>query len=427
MISDAAIKSAIKTVTSELTLRDKSNGRGAGSLLLVVRRLADGSTSAQWFAATKRDGKRTKKTIGRYPDMSLAMARQYMAAEVSPALQAGKALRVAYQGERPTVEAMFRGYVGSMKEAGKASADEVGRMLLNTKTDCAADVLGRNRLAAEVEPADVADLVARFYRRGHKGAADKMRSYVSSAFNWARKNANDYKNPNRRDWGVKGNPAEDVPRDPEAVGTRERNLDADEINQLWHGAQAGSEGFSMETAGVIRLLVGCGQRVEETLRLDGREIDLATATWTMPKHKTKMKMREHRIPLPRQVLPVLAELIAVHGEGPLFPARTGAKAERITPRSVRQALNRWLDSDGVTLDRFQPRDLRRTWKSRAGDGASISKEDRDLIQQHAKGDTGSVHYDRSNYLPQMRSAMELWEEWLDKVLADERLPQDLAA
>lgn len=178
MISDAAIKSAIKTVTSELTLRDKSNGRGAGSLLLVVRRLADGSTSAQWFATVKREGKRTKKTIGRYPEMTLAMARQYMAGEVSPALQSGKSLRVAYQGERPTVEAMFRGYVASMKDAGKASADEVERMLLTTKTDCAAEVLGRNRLAAEVEPADVADLVARFYRRGYKGAAS-MFSQVS--------------------------------------------------------------------------------------------------------------------------------------------------------------------------------------------------------------------------------------------------------
>lgn len=427
MISDAAIKSALKTVTSEVTLRDKSNGRGAGSLLLVVRRLADGSTSAQWFAAVKRDGKRSKKAIGRYPEMTLAMARQYMAGEVSPALQSGKSLRAAYQGERPTVEAMFRGYVASMKDAGKASADEVERMLLTTKTDCAAEVLGRNRLAAEVEPADVADLVARFYRRGYKGAADKMRSYVSSAFNWARKNANDYKNPNRRDWGVKGNPAEDVPRDPEAVGTRERNLSAEEINQLWHGAVATSEGFSLETAAAVRLLIGCGQRVEETLRIDGAEIDLATATWNMPKHKTKMKLRPHSIPLPRQVLPVLAELIEAHGDGPLFPARTGAKGERISPRSLRQSLNRWLDSDGVTLERFQPRDLRRTWKSRAGDGARISKEDRDLIQQHAKGDTGSVHYDRADYLQHMREQMAKWEAWLDQVLAEKELLEDVAA
>ena len=420
MISDAAIKAALKTVTSELTLNDKSMGRGAGSLLLVVRRLSDGSTSAQWFAKVKRGGQRTKKAIGRYPEMSLAMARQYMAAEVSPALQSGKALRVAYQGERPTVEAMFRGYVDSMKAAGKASAAEVERMLLTSQTDCAADVLGRNRLAAEVEPADVADLVGRFFRRGFPGAADKMRSYVSSAFNWARKNANDYRNPSRRDWGVKSNPAEAVPRDQEATSTVDRNLAADELRRVWNGATKDSEGYSLETAGVVRIMLGCGQRVEETLRIDGAEIDLVNATWNMPRHKTKMKLRPHSVPLPRQVLPVLAELIAVHGDGPLFPSRSDAKRERITPRSVRQALNRWLASEAAEgLEPFTPRDLRRTWKSRAGDGARISKEDRDLIQQHAKGDTGSVHYDRADYLEHMREAMAKWEAWLDGVLGEQ--------
>ena len=60
MISDAKIKAAIKSVVREVTLTDKSQARGGGSLILVVRRLADGNVSAQWFAQVKRDGKRTK-------------------------------------------------------------------------------------------------------------------------------------------------------------------------------------------------------------------------------------------------------------------------------------------------------------------------------------------------------------------------------
>lgn len=408
-ITPAEITTAIKTVTSEVTLNDGARGRGGGSLLIIIRRLSDGTTSAQWFARSIRDGKRTKRAIGRYPEVTLAMARQKMASEITPTLQAGKSLRVATTNtDKPTVERMFQGYVASLN--GRPSAAEVERMLLTSKTDAAADVLGRNRLAGEIDASDVAEYVSRFYARGYRGAADKARSYVSSAFNWARKNANDYKNPERRNWGVKGNPAEDVPRDPEATGTRERNLSGDEICQLWHGAVPGN-GFTLETAGVIRMLIACGQRVEETLRLDGCEIDLAAATWNMPKHKTKMKIRAHSIPLPRQVLPVLEALIAQHGEGPLFPARTGANCERIIPRSVRQAVNRWLASDGVTVAAFQPRDLRRTWKSRTGE-IGISREIRDLIQQHAKDDTGSVHYDRADYMPQMRVAMVKWEDWL---------------
>jgi hypothetical protein len=61
---------------------------------------------------------------------------------------------------------------------------------------------------------------------------------------------------------------------------------------------------------------------------------------------------------------------------------------------------------------FQPRDLRRTWKSRAHD-AGVDRFTRDLIQQHAKGDTGSKNYDRADYLPQMRAAMTKWNDWLN--------------
>lgn len=419
MISDAAIKSALKTVTSELTLNDKSMGRGSGSLLLVVRRLTDGSASAQWFAKSKRDGKRTKKAIGRYPEMSLAMARQYMAAEVSPALQAGKALRVAYQGERPTVGRLLQGYADSMKAKGQASAAEAERMLLTAKTDAAADVLGRNRLASEVEPADVADYVARFIQRGFPGAADKARSYVQSAFNWGIKSTHDPKVESRRDWGVKVNPASAVPRDAEATKTVDRNLSAAEFRRVWMAATATGKNFSLESAAAIRVMLATGQRVQETLRMDGCEIDLEEATWNMPQAKTKMKLRPHSIPLPRQLLPILADLKAVHGDGPLFPSRTGAKAPRISAHSIRQVVERFLDdAAGKGIPKFTPRDIRRTWKSRTGELA-MDPYICDMIQQHDQGGTSKKRYNRAEYLPKMREAMKTWEAWLDALLGDQ--------
>ena len=414
MLTDAQIKAAIKSVATELTLNDKSAGRGAGSLLLVVRRLADGTVSAQWFAKVKRQGQRTKKSLGRYPNVSLAMARQQMASDISSALQAGKALRVAYHGERPTVERMFQAYVADMKDNGKASAAEVERMLLLAKYN-AADALGRNRLAAEVEEADVVGYVAWFYKRGHRGAADKARSYVSSAYGWAKKAANDYTAEHRQDWGIRTNPAADVRKDHGAVGTRERNLSSAELRELWHAARMDGQCFSLESAACVRLLIACGQRVQETLRIDGAEIDLDGATWNMPAHKTKGRKRPHSIPLPRQVLPILRELIAVHGDGPLFPARTGSKGGLIDHRSIKQALDRWLALEGTTVATFQTRDLRRTWKSRTGE-LDMDPFICDLIQQHAQGGTSKKRYNRADYLPKMRREMAKWEAWMDDVL-----------
>lgn len=408
MLTDKTIKAAIAAVQTELTLNDgAANGRGAGSLLLVVRRLANGQASAQWFASWKRDGKRQKKQLGRYPETSLAVARQMMATDLAPQIRAGKTPRQA-STELPTVGRMFQGYADSMKAKGRASASEVERALLKAENN-AADALGRDKLAADIEPADVVRFVSGFFERGHRGAADKARSYIASAFTWAIKSANDYTNKNRQDWGVTRNPAADLPKDAGAIGTRDRNLSAAEIRALWF-----ADGFALETRACVRLLISCGQRVQETLRIEGSEIDLLAMVWRMPAHKTKGGARPHTIPLPRQAMQPLADLIAVHGTGPLFPARAGGTSKLIPHQSVNQAISRWIATSGAVP--FQTRDIRRTWKSRTHD-AGIDRFTRDLIQQHAKHDTGSKNYDRADYMPQMRKAMDQWQAWLEIVLA----------
>lgn len=410
MLTDAKIKAAIKAVATELTLNDKGEGRGAGSLLLVVRRLSDGGTSATWFARSKREGKRTKRAIGRYPDMPLSMARQMMRADVSPKLRAGKSLRVATTIiDDPTVERMFDAYAKHMEAEGKASAPEVRRVLLDAGHN-AADWFGRSTPAADIDEADVIGFVSEHFKRGHRGAADKARAYVSAAYGWAIKSANDYTNPLRRDWGVTKNPAENVRKDRHATRTIDRALSAGEMRALWRATELGAGSFSAEVAGCIRLVMACGQRVQETLRIEGSEIDLKAKIWTMPAAKTKGRKRNHVIPLPDCAVIVLRNLKRFHGDGPLFPARSDSGSALIAHTSVRQAIDRWLAKPEVTMPKFSPRDLRRTWKSRAHD-AGLSREIRDIIQQHAKSDTGSKAYDRADYLPQMRLAMDAWESW----------------
>ena len=132
----------------------------------------------------------------------------------------------------------------------------------------------------------------------------------------------------------------------------------------------------------------------------------------MPAHKTKGRKRPHLVPLPRQAIEILGALKGRHGDGPLFPARGGAAGELIGLASVSRCAARL-----ECCQPFQPRDLRRTWKSRAHD-AGVDRFTRDLIQQHAGSDTGSKHYDRADYLPQMRDGMAKWEAWLAGVLAD---------
>lgn len=367
-----------------------------------------------------RDAARTqrKMTLARCSDMPPDRARD-LARKVFAQVAEGNDPALAVKpaaASVATVARMFEGYVASLRSKGRVSAKEVERVLLLAPKS-AANALGRDRAAADVTPGDVVNYVSKSYDAGRRGAADKARSYIASAFAWGLQSAHDYTSKGRQDWGLVRNPAADVAKDSGAIATRDRNLTAAELRQLWHATEYGQDGFSLEMGSAIRLLICCGQRVQETLRLDGAEVDLAAGLWRMPACKTKGGKRPHVIPLPRQAIEVIEVLKAKHTDGPLFPARLRASGTQAAHRSVNQALRRWLARPEVSIEPFQARDLRRSWKSRAHD-AGIDRFTRDLIQQHAKTDTGSKNYDRSDYGPQMRAAMDKWSDWLDGMLAD---------
>jgi integrase len=362
------------------------------------------------------DGTQRKQVVARCcdmpPDKARDLARKVFA-EVAGGADPMAQRRPEPVKALPTVTAMFTAYVANMRSKNRASASEVERALLTAK-NCAAAALGPQKPAQSVTATEVVNYVAKLYNEGHRGAADKHRSYIASAYTWAMKSANDYTVAERQDWGLTFNPASDVPKDSGAVKTRDRNLSAAELKALWQATRIGSAGFAPETAACIRLLIGLGQRVQETLRMDGAEIDFKEAVWRMPAHKTKGRKLAHVVPLPSQVLPDLKLLVALHGDGPLFK---GKGNEAMPYQTINQAIGRWQEANAEQVAHFQTRDLRRTWKSRAHD-AGVDRFTRDLIQQHAKNDTGSKNYDRAEYLPQMREAMAKWAGWIDANLED---------
>ena len=413
MLTEKQIQSAIRTVTGETVLNDSSSGRGGGSLRLRIR-VGTRGANATWFAVWWIDKKQVSKTLGRYPDLGLADARRKFETEVRDVLLAGlNPNAVIVQAESPTVEKLFQGYVQALRDKGSVTADEYERQLL-TGAFNAVDELGRNRTASAVEPADIAALLTKGMKRGARRTTDQQRTAMAAAFSWGMKSTNDYTIEHRVDWGLKYNPVSAVPRDQGANKTRERNLTADEVRHVWNTAPD-------QTGDVLRLVLATGQRVKECLTIEGCDVDLKARLWTIPARKTKGRSAMHIVPLTAQAVTLLETLISFEGAGWLFPSRAGSKGAIMGIPSVSRGASRM---PGIIA--FQPRDLRRTWKSRAGD-AGIDRFTRDLIQQHARTDTGSKHYDRYDYLPQMREAMAKWELWLDGVLADTELRADIAA
>ena len=397
-MTPAQITRAIKSCSSETVLRDTTGERGSGVLMLVIRRYSSGPT-AMWTAMWQQDGKRRKLQLGRYPDISLVDARAMFNARVRDVLaQRRNPAAVAVMADRPTAQRLFDAYCDRMAADGKSSAVEVRRCL-----GYAAQHFGLERLASDIHASDVSAYLATIYNRGAKVAADRVRSYLSAAFNFGMKSSNDYRAERRQDWGIQTNPVAAIQKDSSASTPRDRALTVKELATFWHALDQG--GFALETRAALRLMICCGQRLRETLRMEAHDVDLDAKVWHIPAHKTKGGRHPHAVPLPSLAVVVIRELLQVHRTGLLMP---------IHDHSATTALMRWLP--GAPVAHFQVRDLRRTWKSRAAD-AGLDRFTRDLIQQHAKTDTGSKHYDRADYLPLVTDAMGKWDAWLASAVA----------
>ena len=83
----------------------------------------------------------------------------------------------------------------------------------------------------------------------------------------------------------------------------------------------------------------------------------------------------------------------------------------MSPFTIRDNIVRLREKE--EMEPWVARDLRRTVKTRMGE-IGIPKWIRDHIQNHAKVDVSSKHYDRYDYLAEKRDALESWERELRK-------------
>jgi integrase len=390
MITDAAIRKALRAGTFQ-RLADPAP-RGHGRLLAVVK-----PPLVEWYAQRIVAGQRKLSKLGTWPAMSIAEAREAFAGHRAKPDVARDA----------TLGAMLDAYVASLRAAGKPSADQVERIL-----ELAGNAIGRHRLARDIEPADIVAAIKPIFDRGARVQADKHRMYLGAAFRWAMQRTHDYTQAAAMDYGLKASPVDAVARDTDAEGVGERYLSIAELTQLITWARLG-RGAAQKA---ILLLCLTGQRVREITELRASQWDSRERllSWATTKTGTP-----HCIPVCGEAAELLDQLAARAGRnGYLFPAPSKKLAgQPITDAAVLRNCQRF--SRLVKGERFTGRDLRRTWKTLAGQ-AGVSKEDRDRLQNHSAGDVSSRHYDRWQYLPEKRAAVARWEGWLQEQVREQR-------
>ncbi|MCL7423241.1 MAG: integrase arm-type DNA-binding domain-containing protein [Methylobacter sp.] len=318
-----------------------------------------------------------------------------------------------------SVDQLFDFYIQDMVISKKRSASDVENMY---KRDIKAEI--GTMKAKDVTAHHVSKIVSNIAARGAITLSKRTHSYINAAFAFGKKiktNSRWVNHPELPEFILELHQAFEIKHDEDDENHEgELALTSEQIKTLW--STIGVTAMSQDAALAVKFLLATGQRVEEVLHAPWKEFDLKQALWTIPFHRRKNKAKNkskspHLVFLTPFQLSILKEIKKLSGNSIyLFPNPKGTGCK--SSGSLNQAVKRFCTPQGRSKRKpfqvFNPRDLRRTWKTRAGE-IGIDLEIRNRVQGHAFSDIGSKHYDRWSYAPEKQAAMQKWSDWLEEI------------
>lgn len=200
---------------------------------------------------------------------------------------------------------------------------------------------------------------------------------------------------------------------------RNRILSAEEIKTLW--SKLDSADMAEPTRLALKVLLVTGQRRGELTHAQWRHFDFDAKLWTIPvellksSHTRREKPEPHVVPLSDLALDLLRRLRTLAGDSPaVLPAHaskrhTGVYSQGVLSRAVRQ------NAKHFGIAHWTPHDLRRTAASYMTK-LSIPRLHVEKVLNHSTGDIAEV-YDRHDYLPEKRAALDKWGDELQAIIA----------
>jgi integrase len=264
--------------------------------------------------------------------------------------------------------------------------------------------------ADQVTKNHVLEVLHRISERGAKIYANRVRAYLSGAFSFGIEFDNSVSSHKHEiKFHIQFNPVTAVSKVLKKESVGERALSEAEVSCFWQLLDNSAMDVRRKLA--YKMMLATGQRVEEVSGMLWSEINLPGQLWSLASKRTKNHL-PHIVPINDITKNLLLELrsLQLHDQF-VFPAECNTKPLPIDGFS--QALNRLLKNS--TIEKFVPRDLRRTFKTLAG-RAGLSKEIRDRLQNHSMNDVSAMHYDKYDYLQEKVEAMQIWGDFLAKIL-----------
>lgn len=392
----------------------------AGKLNKVPLRITIGATDV-WNLDDAREEARRLQTIIDKGTNPRELEREKAAAKTA-AIAANEAEKAAAEGRKQyTLKALCNAYCDHLEAKGKVQSARQARSIFKVHVfEAFPDIAALP--APEIDSDHAATLIRKVIEQGKERAAGVLRSYLSAAFNAARKARFDAKLPSDLiAYGVKDNPAEIIATI--AVQRGDRTLNADELKSY---LAALSDDDLPDQALKLALFAG-GQRMAQLLRAKVSDYDKDSQTLRLWDGKGKRSTpREHLIPLAPKAAAIVEKLterahkqeeanakknsreptynnlwlLSSFGKTPLVDTTPGKRATEI--------------SKAMKCVAFDLRDIRRTCETMLA-GMGISRDTRAQLLSHGLSGVQAAHYDRHSYTDEKRAALVAWEQRLDDI------------
>ncbi|WP_048710734.1 tyrosine-type recombinase/integrase [Microvirga massiliensis] len=378
------------------------------------------SGAKAWFVMTRINGKLTRLTLGRYPALSLAEAREKARQVIENAKAGGDPRRLEAEERRRKAkeqQTTFRGTAALFmeryveRELRPNTAREYRRILQGSDT-----AAWRDRPISSISKDDVVDLLHRIEERGSPAAANRALAYLGKFFNWSLE----------QDL-ITVSPTAKV-RALSSGKSRERVLTPEELAWLW----CTLNGYPGLFGGLFKVLLLTGQRRSEVagMRWDElRSLNTSEAVWHLPPERTK-NAQSHLVPLAPAVRTILQMLPRT---GPLVFSTTSKTAVSGFSKAKRQLDLRiaQLRSDEhlASLLPWTLHDLRRTMVTTMNERLSVPPHVVEAVVNHisgpAKRGVAGV-YNRAIYLNERRNALNHWADYVTRLVCDNHASDSMA-
>jgi integrase len=361
------------------------------------------SGSKLWQMRYRFDGKEKTASLGKYPEVSLAEAREkrdQMRKLVTNDIDPVHSQRAAKEAKKLAQAHSFEAVARTWFEGWRAARSPRHAEYVIRRLEADVFPLIGSRPVSEIQAPELVKMMKAIQRRGALDIAKRSYQMTSQVFRYAIAHGL-----------AERNPAGDIkPSDilPSRRQTNYARVDAKELPSLLRAIEA-YQGTRV-TRLAMKLLALTFVRTGELIAARWDEFDLQAGHWRIPAERMKMRA-EHIVPLSLQAIQTLQILHGVTGHSELlFPGERN-HLKPISNNTILKALERMGYKGRMTGHGF--RGLASTVLHEQGfDHAHI-----ELQLAHQERNTTSAAYNHATYLKQRARMMLWWGDYLDQQLA----------